>query len=73
MFDPTKLTSELPTLHTRTGPGDQRSNLTGALEQARRHLEMIRHNPRATAIQNDIIKRYEQQLAELNDKEWYDT
>lgn len=72
MFDPMKLTSEIPKAHAAYS-GDQRSNLTGALEQARRHLEMIRHNPRAVQIQNDIINRYEQQLAELNDKEWYDT
>jgi hypothetical protein len=69
MFNPLKPTSDMPRSRK-----DKRllANIEGALEQARAHLNVVRHNPLAVKHQEIIIARYEAQLRELTE-EWLDT
>lgn len=65
------LEAQLPRL-TTAARADQRRNIVAALHQARQHINNIRHNPKAAELQEQIIARYESQLAALDNQDWLD-
>ena len=65
------LEAQLPRL-TTAARADQRRNIVAALHQARQHVNNIQHNPVAVKLQNEIVARYESQLAALDNQDWLD-